>query len=196
MSLDFADIHVAVTDGVQALAVERQLNADSVLRRGSIVEVVPEGEPEVVGDPLAASAVRHVRDANTVGQVVVFRRGCEKPSTIAAGCELSSFAPAAPYSKTRAGASPGPRMHASPGQRRAGGGGGTFRGRPRSRALISERPKNVPLGTARQRLPGSSVVRVSRRLQSPASRRHHSNPTSFHVRCASVRRPSVPGLHQ
>lgn len=58
-------------------------------------------------------------------------------------------------------------------------------------ALISERPKNVPLGTARQRLPGSSVVRVARRCQALARRRHHSNPIRSHVRAsvaAAIRR--------
>lgn len=82
---------------------------------------------------------------------------------------------------------------ASPGQSRDGGGGGAFLGRPRSHALISERPKNVPLGTARQRLPNLSSFRIPRCRQAAFGRLKLS--ADFHV-CGLLSAPFRPGLHQ
>lgn len=90
------------------------------------------------------------------------------------------MSPAAVKSKTRQTRNePSSVSCASPGRGRAGGGGGAFLGRPRSHAIISERPKNVPLGTARQRLPNLSSFRIPRCRQAAFGRLKLS--ADFHV---------------
>ena len=100
------------------------------------------------------------------------------------------MSPAAVKSETRTGGSPARVPCASAADEAARGGGGSAMGRPIFHALISERSQDVPLGTARQRLPNLSDFRcMCCRQAAPCSFDLSAN---LHVR--GLLSPSNPSL--